>query len=337
MFELKENFSLKNHNTFGLNTKTRYFVVCNSEDELIEFLNIHYKKELPLMILGGGSNVLFTKDYDGVILHPRIKGIEILRETDEEIELRVGAGEDWDEFVAYCVERGWGGIENLSLIPGNVGTCPIQNIGAYGVEVKDVIVAVETLELTTLQKCYFKNIECEFAYRDSIFKRKLKGKQIITYVRFKLKKQPNFKLDYGNLNEKVEEFGEISLRSIRKAVVQIRESKLPKPEELGNAGSFFKNPIIDKQLATKIIEKYPDVPYYQMENDLVKIPAGWLIEKAELKGKRMGDVGVHEKQALVLVNYGNATGDDIIHFARNIQQTIIILFEIELEMEVNVV
>jgi len=337
MFELKENFSLKNHNTFGLNTKTRYFVVCNSEDELIEFLNIHYKKELPLMILGGGSNVLFTKDYDGVILHPMIKGIEILRETDEEIELRVGAGEDWDEFVAYCVERGWGGIENLSLIPGNVGTCPIQNIGAYGVEVKDVIVAVETLELTTLQKCYFKNIECEFAYRDSIFKHKLKGKQIITYVRFKLKKQPNFKLDYGNLNEKVEEFGEISLRSIRKAVVQIRESKLPKPEELGNAGSFFKNPILDKQLATKIKERYPDVPYYQMENDLVKIPAGWLIEKAELKGKRMGDVGVHEKQALVLVNYGNATGDDIIHFARNIQQTIIILFEIELEMEVNVV
>jgi UDP-N-acetylmuramate dehydrogenase len=203
MFELKENFSLKNHNTFGIHAKSKYFVSCSSETDLIEFLNIHETKELPLMVLGGGSNVLFTEDFNGYILHPNIKGIEIKRESDKEIEIKVGAGEDWDELVAYCVEKGWGGLENLSLIPGNVGTCPIQNIGAYGVEVKDTITLVETIDIQSLKKNNYNNAQCEFAYRDSIFKRKLKGKQIITYVHFKLKKQPDFKLEYGNLKLKL--------------------------------------------------------------------------------------------------------------------------------------
>jgi len=337
MFELKEHFSLKNHNTFGVDANARFFVSCNSENEIVDFLSIHNKQELPLMILGGGSNILFTTDFEGYIVHPNIKGIQVVHETDKEIIIKVGAGEDWDELVNYCVENGWGGIENLSLIPGNVGTCPIQNIGAYGVEVKDVITDVEAINIESLKKQVFKNEECEFGYRDSIFKRKLKGKQIITYVSFKLKKQPDFKLDYGNLKEHLKQYKEINLTNIRKSVIEIRESKLPKPEELGNAGSFFKNPIVEEGFAEKLKKNYPDMPNYNAGENLVKIPAGWLIEKAGFKGIRKGNVGVHEKQALVIVNYGGATGEEIIHLARNIQQAVIILFEIELEIEVNVV
>ncbi len=337
MFEIKENFALKNHNTFGINAKTKYFVFCNSENDIKEFLNIHKNKDLPLMILGGGSNVLFTRDYEGYILHPKIKGIETIYETKDEIEVRVGAGEDWDEFVGFCVENGWGGVENLSLIPGNIGTSPIQNIGAYGVEVKDVITNVEVIEIDSQKRICYKNEECEFGYRDSIFKRKLKGKQIITYVTFRLKKQPIFKLDYGNLNEKLMEYNEVNLNSIRQAVIAIRESKLPKPEEIGNAGSFFKNPVITKHKADQLKERWPEIPNYKVNNNLVKIPAGWLIEKAGFKGKQMGNAGVHDKQALVLINQGNATGEEIVHLARNIQQAIIILFDIKLEMEVNVI
>ena len=337
MFQLKEDFSLINHNTFGLNVQTKYFITCNSVDDICDFISIHYKKSLPLMVLGGGSNVLFVSDFEGYILKPDIQGIEMSNETKEFVEIRVGAGEDWDELVNYCVEKDWGGIENLSLIPGNVGTSPIQNIGAYGVEVKDVITSVETIEMETLKKFKFRNSECEFAYRDSIFKRKLKGKHIITHVCFRLKKQPDFKLDYGNLKLKLAEYGSVDLEHIRKAVVEIRESKLPKPEDIGNAGSFFKNPIIEKNHAERIQKDHPELPLYVLNNGKVKIPAGWLIEKAGFKGKKVGNIGVHEKQALVIVNYGNATGEEILHLAKNIQQAVIILFEIELDMEVNIV
>lgn len=337
MFEIKENISLKNYNSFGLDVKTHFFVECFSIQDIIDFLNIHQDKDLPLMILGGGSNILFSKDFEGYVLRPSIKGIDIVEENEKDVVVRVGAGEDWDEFVNYCVERGWGGIENLSLIPGNIGTCPIQNIGAYGVEVKDVITKVEALDIESLSLISYANSECNFGYRDSVFKTTLKGKQIVTHVTFKLKKQPEFKLDYGNLVNELKRFEKIDLKSIRQAVIDIRESKLPDPEDVGNAGSFFKNPIIGKESFEKIKIEYPNIPNYDLGNDLVKIPAGWLIEKAGYKGRRDGNTGVHEQQALVLVNYGNATGEEILHLARNIQQTILILFGIMLEMEVNIV
>ncbi|MBI9053614.1 MAG: UDP-N-acetylmuramate dehydrogenase [Bacteroidales bacterium] len=337
MFEIKENFSLKNYNTFGIDAKCRFFVECSSLDEITQFLENHNKSDIPLMILGGGSNVLFTQDFEGYVLRPFIKGIEIIEESEEDILVKVGAGEDWDVFVEYCVEKGWGGVENLSLIPGNVGTCPIQNIGAYGVEVKDVIEEVESLEIENLKKNTFKNAECAFGYRDSIFKRNLKGKQIITYVSFRLKKQPVFMLNYGSLTEELNKFNELSLKNIRKAVIDIRESKLPDPKEIGNSGSFFKNPVIEESYAKGLKQEYEDIPLYKQDNGTVKVPAGWLIEKAGWKGKRIGDAGVHEKQALVLVNYGNATGKEIFNLAQEIQQSVKTKFNINIEMEVNVV
>jgi UDP-N-acetylmuramate dehydrogenase len=337
MFEIKENISLKNYNSFGLDVKTHFFVECFSIQDIVDFLNIHQAKEFPLMILGGGCNVLFSKDFDGYVLRPSIKGIDLVEENKNDVVVRVGAGEDWDEFVNYCVERGWGGIENLSLIPGNVGTSPIQNIGAYGVEVKDVITKVEALDIESLSLISYVNSECNFGYRNSIFKTNLKGKQVITHVTFKLKKQPEFKLDYGNLVNELKRFENIDLKSIRQAVIDIRGAKLPDPEDVGNAGSFFKNPIIEKETFEKIKIEYPNIPNYNLGNGLVKIPAGWLIEKAGYKGRRNGNTGVHEQQALVLVNYGNATGEEILHLARNIQQTVLIMFGIMLEMEVNII
>ncbi|MCK5170981.1 MAG: UDP-N-acetylmuramate dehydrogenase [Bacteroidales bacterium] len=337
MYEIKENFTLKKYNTFGIDVKTKYFVEYSSVDDLSNFLDIKRKHDLPLMILGGGSNVLFTNFFDGYILHPDIKGIEVTEESDDYVKIRVGAGVDWDELVDYCVKRNWGGIENLSLIPGNVGTCPIQNIGAYGVEVKDVITEVETLEIDSLKVFSFKNEECLFAYRDSIFKQKLKGKHIVNYVTFQLKKQPVFKLDYGNLKEELEKYSQINLKNIRQAVINIRESKLPKPEEIGNAGSFFKNPVVQNYKAEELKKSYAEIPFYSQEDDLVKIPAGWLIEKAGWKGKKVGKVGVHHKQALVIVNYGGATGQEILYLAQEIQKSVKEKFGIEIEMEVNIV
>ncbi len=337
MFKIKENISLKKCNTFNIDVNGQFYVECFSVQDIIDFLNIHRNKDLPLMVLGGGSNVLFTKDFEGYILRPSIKGINIINETNEEVIVKVGAGEDWDEFVEYCVNNDWGGVENLSLIPGNVGTCPIQNIGAYGVEVKDVIVSVEVLDIETLKVKSFLNLECNFGYRDSIFKRKLKGKQIITSVIFKLKKQPVFKLDYGNLIEELKRFNEVNLKNIRQAVIEIRESKLPDPDEIGNSGSFFKNPVVQKIIVKKLKEDYPEMPCYELGDDLAKVPAGWLIEKAGWKGKRVGDAGVHEKQALVLVNYGNATGKEIYNLAQEIQKTVKAKFGIDIEMEVNVI
>jgi len=337
MCEIKENFSLKKYNTFGIDVKSSFFVSCSSVQELVRFFNSHDLAELPLMILGGGSNVLFTKDFEGFVIQPAIKGIELINENNQSVWLRVGAGEDWDEFVSYCVEHNWGGIENLSLIPGNVGTCPIQNIGAYGVEVKDVITKVETLEIATLNKYSFLNNECHFGYRDSIFKKVLKGKHIITNVTFKLTKQPEFNIEYGNLREALKSCQNVDLKSIRDAVIEIRESKLPKPEEVGNAGSFFKNPMVHKDLLEKLKVGYADIPYYILDDKLVKIPAGWLIEKAGWKGKVIGNTGVHDKQALVLINLGNARGSEVIQLANHIQESVKKQFGIDLEMEVNII
>jgi len=337
MFEIKENISLKNYNTFGIDVNSKFFVECNSTQDIIEFLKSYQNSDLPLMILGGGSNVLFTQDFDGYILHPSIKGIEIQNETKTDVTLKVGAGEDWDEFVAYCVEHGWGGIENLSLIPGNVGTCPIQNIGAYGVEVKDVIAEVETMDIKTFKSLKFKNQECNFGYRDSIFKRELKGTFVITHVSFKLQKQPVFKLNYGKLNEELKRFGEVNLANIRQAVIDIRDLKLPKPEELGNAGSFFKNPVVEKSKVIELKSQYENMPSYDQGIGKVKIPAGWLIEKAGWKGRTIGNAGVHKNQALVIVNYGGAAGSDIYNLATEIQKSVQTMFDIDIAMEVNIV
>jgi UDP-N-acetylmuramate dehydrogenase len=337
MFEIKENISLKDYNTFGIDVNSKFFVECNSSQDIIDFLKTHQKSNLPLLILGGGSNVLFTKDFDGYILRPSIKGIEIINESDNDVTIKVGAGEDWDEFVAYCVEHGWGGIENLSLIPGNVGTCPIQNIGAYGVEVKDVITEVEALSIFILKSENFKNQECNFGYRDSIFKSKLKGTCVITHVTFKLQKQPVFKLDYGKLNEELKRFDQVNLTNIRQAVIDIRNSKLPKPEEIGNAGSFFKNPVIEKSKAIELLSQHEDMPSYVQGLGKVKIPAGWLIEKAGWKGKRIGNAGVHKNQALVLVNHGCSSGSDIYNLATEIQKSVKNMFDIDIAMEVNII
>lgn len=337
MFELKENIALKNYNTFGIDVKSRFFIECSAVSEILEFIEMYKKQDSPLMILGGGSNILFTKDFEGYVLRPSIKGIEVIEKTADHVILRVGAGEDWDSFVAYCVDHKWGGIENLSLIPGNVGTCPIQNIGAYGVEVKDVISEVEVIDIESVKMYRYKNKECNFGYRDSIFKSRLKGKQIITHVSFRLSKRPYFKLEYGNLSEELAKYDQVNLENIRKAVVSIRESKLPKPEVIGNAGSFFKNPVVDRFKADKLKEQFADLPLFNQSNEKTKIPAGWLIEKAGWKGRKVGNTGVHEKQALVLVNYGNATGTEVINLATEIQKSVKAKFDIDLEMEVNVV
>lgn len=337
MFEIKENFGLKNYNTFHVDISCRYFVCCSSSEQIKDFITIHKTKNLPLLILGGGSNLLFTKDFEGYIVKPDIKGIAKVKETNDFIELKVGAGENWDSFVEYCVRNNWGGVENLSLIPGNVGTCPIQNIGAYGIEVKDVITNVETVDLETLQSHNFSNNDCRFGYRDSIFKRELKGKHIITHVTFRLSKKPVFHFDYGSIKDELANFDSINLQNIRQAVINIREAKLPDPEKIGNSGSFFKNPSVTKDIAKQIKSRFPETPVYEQNDGLVKIPAGWLIEKSGWKGKRKGDAGVHEKQALVLVNHGNASGTEILNLAKEIQESVFELFGIELEMEVNVV
>jgi UDP-N-acetylmuramate dehydrogenase len=337
MFEIKENFSLKKYNTFGIEVKTKYFVEYSTVNELSNFLGTQRKQDLPLMFIGGGSNVLFTKDFEGYLLHSKINGVEIIKEEDDKVYVRVGAGEDWDEFVEYCVKNGWGGVENLSLIPGNVGTCPIQNIGAYGVEVKDVITEVESIEIDTLKKTLFTNEECRFGYRDSVFKGKLRGRHIINYVTFCLSKKPIFKLDYGNLKEALKEYDQVNLQNIRQAVINIRDSKLPKPEVIGNAGSFFKNPVVHTNIFEDLKKSYADIPFYLQEEDSVKIPAGWLIEQAGWKGRNIGKVGVHEKQALVLINHGGATGQEIVDLAKEIQKSVKEKFGIDIEMEVNVI
>ena len=337
MLEIKENFSLKKYNTFGFDVKCLYFSAFYNEEDLKELIQFSKKSNIPLMVLGGGSNILFTKDFKGLIIHPVIRGIEILNDTDDFVYLRVGAGENWDSFVEFCVNNNWGGIENLSLIPGFVGTCPIQNIGAYGVEVKDVILKVESVEIDSLIKHEYLNSDCEFGYRDSIFKRDLKGNEIITYVQFILSKKHVYRIDYGNLKDELQKYNAINIKNIRQAVVDIRNSKLPNPEEIGNAGSFFKNPEIELKVLEKIKENFPNVPYFPLEENKFKIPAGWLIEQAGWKGKNIGNAGVHSKQALVLVNLGGATGAEVLNLALEIRKSINKQFGIELEMEVNII
>ena len=332
---IQQNISLKKYNTFGISVNAKRFISINSVYELQQLLHL----EKNIFLLSGGSNMLLTKDIEKLVVHIDIPGISIDRETDNDVYLTVNAGENWHEFVLWCVANNYGGIENLSLIPGNVGTCPIQNIGAYGVEVKDTITKVEAIEIETGKLVSFSSEECQFGYRNSIFKNEVKGKYIITSVSFKLsKKAHSLNTSYGAIETELakKEINKPTLKDVSEAVIAIRKSKLPDPKKIGNSGSFFKNPVVSKTHFEKIQKKYPEVPSYEISDQEIKVPAGWLIEQSGFKGKRFGNYGVHEKQALVLVNYGDASGDEIYQLAKKIQASILTNFSISLEIEVNV-
>lgn len=333
--KIKKNISLKKLNTFGVDVSAKFFAEYESVEELKELLQSETVKNNRFFHIGGGSNLLFLNDFDGIILHSQIKTIEVAEEDMFSITLRVGSGVDWDEFVAHCVENNYYGIENLSLIPGEVGASAVQNIGAYGVEVKDAIDKVELIDIETLKTKTFTNEQCRYSYRKSIFKEKLKGKVIITHVSFRLKKEAEFTLDYAHLKDAVLKNGEINLANVRKTVIEIRQSKLPDPKILGNAGSFFMNPIIPKSQFEELLLSYPAMPHYPISDTEVKVPAGWLIEQCDLKGKEFEKVAIYEKQALVIVNLGGATGENIATVASLVQITVKKRFGIDLVAEVN--
>jgi len=331
--QIKENYNIQSKLTFNIPTKVKKYVELESKKELIDFLETAPKD---FLILGGGSNYLFTKDYDKTVLKINIKGIEILEESENYVYIKVGAGEEWDQFVAYCVDNNYWGAENLSLIPGSVGASAVQNIGAYGVEAKDIIFDVRYMLKDSLEEKIIMHNDCGFDYRDSIFKQELKDKALITDVVFRLHKKPNPVLSYGPLQEIFK--GKMpSLSEIREKIISIRTSKLPEPKELGNAGSFFKNPVIDIMDNNKLLQDYPQMPFYLIDIDKVKLPAAWLIDQAGWKGYREKDAGVHEQQALVLVNYGKASGQDIFDLSEKIKQSVFEKFNINLEREVIVI
>ena len=336
--EIQHNFSLKNYNTFGIEAKAKQFVAVHSVAELKTVLEKH--KNEKKFILGGGSNMLLTQDIDALVIHIDLKGKKIIKEDDDFVWIESQAGENWHEFVLWNIEQNYGGLENMSLIPGNVGTTPVQNIGAYGAEIKDTFVSCQAINIDTQEMKSFSNSECKFGYRESIFKNEVKGQYIITSVVFKLTKR-NHKINtsYGDI------LGELAknnisnpgLKDVSNAVIAIRQSKLPDPKELGNSGSFFKNPIVLKSDFEKIHQKFPEMKFYEVSATEVKVPAGWLIEQAGLKGKRFGDAGIHKNQALVLVNYGTATGQDILEVSRIVQRTVFETFGIQIEAEVNII
>ena len=335
-----ENVDLQSLNTFGLKVSTSRFVTITSvEDAKALFQSPLFKKNKHL-ILGGGSNMLFTKDFDGLVVKVELRGIEILNENEDAVTLKVGAGENWHQFVLHCVERNWGGVENLSLIPGTVGAAPIQNIGAYGVEIKNIITSVEAMEIDTGKVKTFSNSECNFGYRDSIFKQSEKDKYLISSITLILtKKNHQFNTSYGAIEEILKQQGisHPTVKSISDAVIQIRRSKLPDPQVVGNAGSFFKNPTIDNKLYESIKKDHPSFPSYPSADGLVKIPAAWLIEQCGWKGKTFDHIGVHKNQALVLVNYGGGEGNKIWQLALDIKASVQQKFNITLQPEVNVI
>lgn len=334
--KIQQNISLKNYNSFGIDVNAKRFVSIQSFYDLQEIL----KTEKNVFLLSGGSNMLLTKDIDQLVLLIDIKGISIDQEDENNVYLTVNAGEDWHQFILWCISQNYGGIENLSLIPGNVGTCPIQNIGAYGVEVKDVITKVEGLDIESSKRIEFSNSECQFGYRNSIFKNELKGKIVLTSVSFRLtKKNHVLNTSYGAIESELNQQNILTptIKDVSDAVIKIRQSKLPDPKKIGNSGSFFKNPVISIALFQKLQSTYPEIPSYPISDSTVKVPAGWLIEKTGLKGKRFGETGIHKKQALVLVNYGTATGKEVYDLAKKVQQTVLETFGIQLEIEVNII
>ncbi|NNF33484.1 MAG: UDP-N-acetylmuramate dehydrogenase [Saprospiraceae bacterium] len=327
--------SLKAYNTFGIDASCDRLIEINSEEELSEILPIPHKE---VRVLGGGSNILLTGDLERKVLHNQIKGIKVLKENDSYVLVEVGGGHDWHQFVMWAVSHGYGGIENLSLIPGTVGAAPIQNIGAYGVEQSEFFVSLTMYDLTTGKDHILLEEDCRFGYRDSIFKGPLKGKCFITSVRYKLTKKHELRMDYGAIKKKLVEkmIAYPTIRDVSEMVIEIRKSKLPDPRELGNSGSFFKNPIVTTSKFNRLIAEFPEMPHYSIDDETVKIPAGWLIDQLGWKGKRIGDVGTYEKQALVLVNHGKATGGELWDFAKMIIQEVEDHYGIVLIPEVNV-
>lgn len=336
--EIRENFNIRKYNTFDIDVTCRYFVESDKEEDFLEFVSTYELDLSELIILGGGSNFLFTENFEGTIFYPTMQGITCDREDDEYVYVRVGAGVEWDDFVCWSVKQGYGGIENLSFIPGHVGAAPVQNVGAYGVEAKDTIFQVEAIDIEKAQKRIISNEECDFAYRNSIFKGAWKNRFIITYVLFKLAKQPKLRLHYGGVSEKLEQFGgKITLATVRQAIIDIRREKLPSVEEFPNAGSFFKNPIVDIAVAHRLQEQYPLIPVYPISDTQAKLAAGWLIDQVGWKGRRWKQAGVHTKQALVLVNLGGATGEQIAQLANEIKKSVFIKFGVFIEPEVYVI
>jgi UDP-N-acetylmuramate dehydrogenase len=322
------------YHTFALNSKAKLFATCSSTEEIFEYLNDKKVAAKPLFILGGGSNVVFTKNFDGVILKPKIHGIEKIQENDDHVFLRASAGENWDNFVAYAVDHNCAGIENLSYIPGSVGAVPIQNIGAYGVEVKDSIERVEGIDMAQKESVTFSNKECSFSYRSSIFKEALSNKIIITHVTFRLSKKPRLITHYPLVSDELKNYDTFSIKTLRQAIIAIRKRKLPDPKEIPNAGSFFKNPILPKEKSLALKNNYPLLPIYSYTATLDKVSAAWLIEQCGFKGKRQGNIGVSDKHALVLVNYGNGKGEDLIKLVKNIETSVEQKFGIVLVPEV---
>jgi UDP-N-acetylmuramate dehydrogenase len=339
---VQENISLRSYNTFGIHVFARRFAVFTAMDELEALLAEHSNE---LLVLGGGSNILFTKNYDGLVLKNALKDIEKIAEDDTHVYVRAGAGENWHGFVLHCISNGWGGVENLSLIPGNVGASPMQNIGAYGVEIKDVFHQLEAFHIHDKQLVRFTAADCAFGYRESVFKRKLRNQFIITSVTFKLTKNPVYNTSYGAIEQQLEAMGvtQLSIKAISDAVIAIRSSKLPNPAEVGNAGSFFKNPTVSSDVFTQLKAQHPTIAGYALADGNVKLAAGWLIEHCgpqegvSWKGYRSGDAGCHAKQALVLVNYGHATGNEVYQLSEAILQSVDKKFGVLLEREVNIV
>jgi len=336
---LQKNVNLASFNTLNVSAEASLFFSVTSVQQLQKILRETPYKNYPLFVLGEGSNVLFVHDFEGLILHMNIPGKEITEENENYIRLKIGAGENWHETVCYCVENGWGGIENLSLIPGSVGAAPIQNIGAYGVELEDVFDSLGAVHIESGQRKVFTGKECEFGYRDSIFKNELKGKYIITDVTLKLTKEHVLNTSYGAIQNKIEEMGltDPTIKDISEIVMGIRNSKLPDPGDLGNAGSFFKNPIISQKKYEQLKDRYPGIPGYKLSGEDIKVPAGWLIEQAGWKGKVVGNVGTYDQQALVIVNHGEASGEEILQLATDIKASVKDKFAVELVPEVNIV
>ncbi|CAH0997299.1 UDP-N-acetylenolpyruvoylglucosamine reductase [Emticicia aquatica] len=336
---VQKNVQLKPFNTFGIEAKAKFFAEISSIEELQGILQDTDYQSVERLVLGGGSNLLLTKDFDGLVIKMAIKGFEVVKENDENIWIKSGAGVVWHDLVMHCVNQNYAGMENLSLIPGTVGAAPMQNIGAYGIEIKEVFEELEALEIATGQTKIFDKQTCNFGYRESIFKHEAKGKFIILNVTFKLNKKPSFHIEYGAIKDTLSEMqvNDLTIKAISDAVIHIRQSKLPNPAEIGNAGSFFKNPEISKEQFEALKAQFPSIPSYPVNENTIKVPAGWLIEQAGWKGQRFGNVGVHAKQALVLVNYGGGKGDEIKDLSKKIQASIDEKFGIRLSAEVNFV
>ena len=334
--KIRNNITLKPFNTFGIDVKASEFASISSVEELKEALNTNPSD---LLVLGGGSNLLLTQDVDALVLHLNIKGVRVISRDENRVRIEVAAGENWHDFVCWCLKENFGGLENLSLIPGNVGTAPIQNIGAYGVELKDSFVSCEALHIQTKKLKVFSKKDCNFGYRNSIFKQELKGQYIITSVVFELSSQNHvIKTNYGAIESELENAGIESptIQEVSEAVISIRNSKLPDPKRIGNSGSFFKNPVISASKFQILHAQFQDIPHYTVSEDSIKIPAAWLIDTAGFKGKTFGNYGVHSKQALVLVNYGGASGKDILNLSLQIQNAVKLIFDVDLETEVNI-